>query len=406
VRLTISLLRSRARAGCPCLLHYAAVRAAGAKRRDGGPRRHCGHRTAPSDHGARSDGARRYSEGVSVGTTIRNRWPRLKAKGAVLLGLGNERASLAIARMDHATAGRTSGVTGIRGSVGHDRLVVYAHYSGRGVAADWEVACLARARQAGLGVCAVVTSADGSSVDEAPWLDSSDLVLFRRNRGRDLGAYRDAVEYLLRHDYRGSIALTNNSVLWREDAFKRLYRDSEGLGVEIAGATSSLQVAPHLQSFWLWVAPGVLSTPAARALIGGWRNYRTRSAAIVYGELPVSSSTTARGLRAGAVFPYERVVDELRRAEAHPTGSHPSTVARRQLVLSVVDNGHPLNPTHFMWSELLALGLPGIKRDLVALNPARIGDHNQIEVVARQYGLNVDSYEGTKAVRSRADLYR
>ena len=359
----------------------------------------------PGRHGARSDGASRYPEGVNVRTGIRSGLPRLKAKGAVLLGVANERASLAIARMDHATAGRASGVMRIRGSIRTDRLVVYTHYSGRGVAADWEVACLARAREAGLGVCAVVTSAAGSSVDEAPWLHSSDLLLLRRNRGRDLGAYRDAVEYLRRHDYPGSFALTNNSVLWREDAFVLLYRDSERLGAEIAGATSSLQIVPHLQSFWLWVAPGVVSTPAARALTAGWRNYRTRSAAIVYGELPVSSVTTAQGLQTGAVYPYERAVDELRRAEAHPAGSHPSTTARRRLVLSVVDNGQPLNPTHFMWSELLALGLPGIKRDLVVLNPAHIGDHDQIEVVARQHGLNIDKLVGTQAARSRADLY-
>ena len=291
-------------------------------------------------------------------------------------------------KVDARTAGVRSAILSATGAIDprSPRALLYVHFSRDGSPTAWEAACLTDARASGIGVCVVVNSRRGAVIVRR-WATLADLVIVRANRGRDLAAYRDGIRLLRGSGYGGPLALANGTVFWRPGAFSELFDAAEALGADVVGATSSAEGEPHLQTFWLRLSPAV-SEERLQLLIDGWRDYRTRGAAIRYGELPSTRRAELLGYSTAAVFPYDSAVAALRgRAADGSTAAK----ARRRRAIRLIDRGRPLNPTQFMWSELLGLGFPGIKRDLLTMNPLEIEDQADIPATATGYGFDGDT---------------
>jgi hypothetical protein len=298
-----------------------------------------------------------------------------------------EYARLTEAAIDHATADSRSAVVRVHGSVPTSGALVYVHWSPDGRPRPWEERSLRAAREADLGVCVVVNLDPGVDSPASAWAGCSDAVVDRSNRGRDLAAYRDGVRCLQAAGHRGPIALANDSVLWRDDAHATLVARAKEVGAQVVAATSNDQPFPHLQTPWLWVDGSVAPRDLAR-LVGMWRNVRTRRAAIEHGELTFTRAATGLGLSTQALFSHEAALAELLREVDSDEGAPPDTVARRLRVRRDATAGTALNPTHFLWSELLALGYPGLKRDLLRSNPAGVEDWFRIRTVATAHGFD------------------
>lgn len=286
-------------------------------------------------------------------------------------------------------ANRRSAITTVHGSLTGDNVFVFAQYSPDGRPTALEVRALAFARRSGLCVCVVTNLDAGVECPQQLWADCTNVVIERANVGRDLAAYRDAIRYLVHAGYRGPMTLANDSVIWREDAHPDLTSRAAGVGAHVVGATSSLEPFRHLQTPWLWLS-GSVSEAQLLQLSGLWRNIRTRGAAISYGELPFTHVASELGLSTRAIFPYETVLAEFLRIHDEDGDVSGDTRRRRRRVLSAAARGIALNPTHFMWSELLALGYPGIKRDLLRTNPVAIEDYFRIRPVAAGLGFDPD----------------
>ena len=61
----------------------------------------------------------------------------------------------------------------------------------------------------------------------------------------------------------------------------------------------------------------------------------------------------------------------------------------------MIDAGIPLNPTHFLWGTLIAMGCPFLKRELLRDNPARIPGVLRWEKVVR----SVSDYDPDLIIR-------
>jgi DNA-binding GntR family transcriptional regulator len=48
------------------------------------------------------------------------------------------------------------------------------------------------------------------------------------------------------------------------------------------------------------------------------------------------------------------------------------------VIFDSIRAGHPLNPTHAFWRQLLDVGFPFVKRDLMARDPSGMSDHTEI----------------------------
>ncbi len=198
-----------------------------------------------------------------------------------------------------------------------------------------------------------------------------DGVLVRRNLGLDFAAWRAGLEHwrLPRADTR-SLLLLNDSLAGPFAPLAPLLRRFDFEQADVWAATDSRQRGWHLQSFFWAVGPRAMAHPAWAAFWAGVRPVRSKEWVIRHGELGFGRRLREAGLRCRAVWPYEAVL--ARHHEDHP-GSAVEQV-QRDRVAGFLARGWALNPSADLWRQLLRLGFPFVKRELLGRNPARVAD--------------------------------
>jgi hypothetical protein len=188
--------------------------------------------------------------------------------------------------------------------------------------------------------------------------------LLGKNRGRDLGAMRDIVSYLIDKRYPGKIVFLNNSMYWGPQPqlvlfIKNLFEQlAPGT---LVGAVESFQIERHFQSFAL----GLQFPDAAESCpspLGHVRNWKLKRSLVRFGEIPICRLSETLGYRTHALVPRLKVTSEL----------DPQTDPNVSEFMNLQSKGIELNPTQHHWRLLRDLGIPGIKRSLVHANPAKL----------------------------------
>ena len=196
-------------------------------------------------------------------------------------------------------------------------------------------------------------------------------MLVRRNFGLDFAAWRAGLEHwrLPRADTR-RLLLVNDSLVGPFAPLAPLLERFDFAAADIWAATDSLQRGWHLQSFYLAAGPRAMAHPAWAAF---WRDVhpvRSKEWVIRQGELGFGRRMRAAGLRCQAVWPYEAV---LARYHADHAGGDAERIQRAR-VDGFLARGWALNPSADLWRQLLRLGFPFVKRELLGRNPARVAD--------------------------------
>jgi hypothetical protein len=191
--------------------------------------------------------------------------------------------------------------------------------------------------------------------------------IFRKNRGFDLGAYRDVLRVI--SDTQSEVLFLNDSIYWDVIQLDRLLSHLDNMNDGAYFLTDSHQPFHHFQSYFMFLK-GKTAILQAKNWLGTIRNWHRKTAAIEFGEL-----RNAKYFKDSAhiLFPYSELIKS---AELHYQKPDLSVFTKERLkfCLRNVRDGIPLNPTHHFYFELLQLGFPGIKRDLVKLNPSGIPD--------------------------------
>ena len=198
-----------------------------------------------------------------------------------------------------------------------------------------------------------------------------DGVLVRRNLGLDFAAWRAGLDHwgLPRADTR-SLLLLNDSLA---GPFARLTPVLQRFDFDVAdvwAATDSQQRGWHLQSFFWAVGPRAMAHPAWAAFWAGVRPVRSKEWVIRHSELGFARRLRAAGLRCQAIWPYEAVLARYHTDRAG-TAAEQTQRARADRFLA---RGWALNPSADLWRQLLRLGFPFVKRELLGRNPARVAD--------------------------------
>jgi len=155
----------------------------------------------------------------------------------------------------------------------------------------------------------VVNNARFDEESRARLLGFASAVIERTNIGRDFGAYKDGLAYVLApgHPSFRRVMLCNDSVYVncdKVDAFLTALNDTDH---PFMGVTWSLEPRYHLQSYCLSFSSAVIDHPAFR---GFWRKYRPlsdRRHSIRNGELALSETLMAAGFQPKAVYSLEDV---------------------------------------------------------------------------------------------------
>ncbi len=289
---------------------------------------------------------------------------------------------LAQDRLISAAAARRRSTPPIRERIAGDdpnsasrRVAVYIHFDRDGVVHDYVLHQLRELADANFRI---------TFVSNAPCfpVPSRDRVrpycretLWRFNVGYDFGGYKDAIasiDDLARAD---ALLLMNDSVYGPFWKFGETIAAFDCARADIWGITDSLEVRPHLQTFLLYFCPAALRS---QAFADFWRAFPyvgSKRWVIRNGEVALTQTLTAHGLRAAALAPYASVVARKQAQIAAMNMADLACAERcdpRRLAASL-DEGVAVNPMHACWDVLIAdFKCPFIKRDLLQGGSSRV----------------------------------
>ena len=193
-----------------------------------------------------------------------------------------------------------------------ERVTILAHYDPAGVGPaflDQVDAFVTAGRE--VVVCS--TSLDDGDVSD-PLLERVLAVLRIPNTGYDWGSYQAGLRYVLDRFEPASVLLANDSVYVLSDRLGPFLDRLEALPVDVAAATDSAQLAPHLQSYLLHLPSRVLEGPLGDELLTTFVPIASKELVIHAYELGVSRRAVEHGLGRGS-RPSRRGADGDRRRD-------------------------------------------------------------------------------------------
>jgi len=204
-------------------------------------------------------------------------------------------------------------------------------------------------------------------------------ILRRDNVGYDFGALKDGMATIPSLDRIGTLLLANDSVYGPfhdlGDIIGRMDMDE----ADAWGITDSWDRSFHLQSFFLLFGRRALASNAFRRFWSRLRYVQSKTWIVDHYELGLTTALLRDGLRCRALFPYRQAATQLvegvtlRRAPFPYSQLNPTHEHFLESVVSAVERGVPLNPTHSFWAHLIArMGCPFVKRELLRDNPVHI----------------------------------
>lgn len=261
---------------------------------------------------------------------------------------------------------------GARPQPGVRRVALYAHYCVAGRVSAMVLEQVRAYSAAGFAVVFVTASPTIAADGWAAVQSLAALVVHRRNRGLDFGAWRDLADTLAAHwpDIE-ELLLVNDSVLGPirplEPVFAALRSGGEGL----FGLTDSFQGGGHLQSYFL-LGRG---RGAVKEMMGFMRSAPISASKwlmVQRCEMGLSRHMHRKGFRVAALFGYDRLIAAI---DAHPAEglAHLAPESAAAVVRAGGLPNRPLNPVHHLWRPLVyLLGFPFLKTELVRRNPGRL----------------------------------
>lgn len=193
-------------------------------------------------------------------------------------------------------------------------------------------------------------------------LPPSTVVVARPNRGYDFGSWTAGLRLLPTARCAAEVVLANDSMVGPFAPLDDLMGRAAASGADVWAATSSLQIAPHLQSYLLRFAPGVLDRPELVGFFDGIRHLDNKVAIVRRYELGLTRVIRRAGLRSAAGFP------------AGTLGAGRA------------------NPTTAAWRELMAAGYPFFKRTLLHDPRVRVERAVLAEAVRGIFGADLEQF--------------
>ncbi len=159
----------------------------------------------------------------------------------------------------------------------------------------------------------VVSNATLAPLVKAKILDKCHKLIERKNVGRDFGAYKDGVNYVLEQFPEASrIVLMNDSVFFMRRTLDKLIADLNG-PQDFIGVTEVHQFHYHVQSFLLSFGRAAIKS---KAFVKFWKRYlpiNTRRWTIHRGEIRLTRMMTKAGFRPHILYQAAHLLAHLQR---------------------------------------------------------------------------------------------
>lgn len=243
-----------------------------------------------------------------------------------------------------------------------ERAAIVAHYSASHVATRSVSALLHELAACGYQSVVVSTCPSPEPLEWPHGLPEGVGVVRRDNLGYDFGSWGVGLELYQAARWARYTILTNDSMAGPFGPLDDVIFDFEMDGADIWGITSSDQIAPHLQSYFLGFANKTLSEVPWRLFFQGIRHHEEKMEYVLRYEL----STLRLAVERGFTWNVRHAPAELGVGE--------------------------LNPTLFGWKELLELGVPLVKRTILKEPGVAPEGYTISDEVRRLYGAELNEW--------------
>ena len=239
-----------------------------------------------------------------------------------------------------------------------DRVAIVASYGSNASVSLSLVTLTVELERNGYTVIIVRASADDTPLVWPTDTTSNPIIVRRSNVGYDFGSWAVGLDLFPVVRKKPFVILANDSLVGPFASLKTVILDFEASSTDVWAATNTSQFFDHVQSFFVGYRAGILNDPALRQFWSTLTVETDKSLIIDRYELGLSRMLFAEGLTTSACFESERLV--------FPTE----------------------NPTMQGWRDLLRLGFPFIKRELLT-NPAVVTDGGDVpSEVESRYGTD------------------
>jgi len=281
------------------------------------------------------------------------------------------------------------------------KVAVFSHFDRRGVVHDFVHFYLEEISKAGYTLIFVSNAPELRPADLARLIPRCGLVLRRDNVGLDFGGFKDAIACIPDLARLDSLLLANDSVYGPFHDLASIIGRMDMAAADVWSITDNWDRRFHLQTFFVLFGRRALQSEAFRRFWPHVRYLQAKVGVVARYEIGLTRSLLAGGLRCRALFPYRttalaltEALNESKRDGRKKLGSRQQRFVRQ--VLDAIDEGTPLNSTHFFWDFLIGqLGCPFLKRDLLRDNPVRVPGILRWEEVIR----SVSRYDTDLIVR-------
>jgi lipopolysaccharide biosynthesis protein len=259
------------------------------------------------------------------------------------------------------------------------RVAVFVHYDQHGSVHDFIYHYIRELAECGFAIIFVSNCPKLAQEDTERLVSVCALVVQRRNRGYDFGAYRDGIALIPSVESLEHLVLANDSVYGPLNHLGPMLDRMDASRAEVWGATDSWEHAFHLQSYFILFHSAALKS---KAFAGFWKNVRlvdSKAWVIRKYEINLTRVLQRDNLRCRAVYAYREIVrgilkevsegDLLKNGKALP---HEHRHYLRRIV-SAMNAGVPMNSPHVFWDYLIKnLNFPFLKRELIVKNPMKV----------------------------------
>jgi len=169
----------------------------------------------------------------------------------------------------------------------------------------------------------------------------------RENTGLDFASWAEAYRKY-GAILQGELLLANDSVYGPIGDLYSAYKRLTAIEADFYGMVESLELARHLQSWWLLLTPAAHRSSAFRNIMALPFGAMTKREIIEQAEVGLTASLENAGFKGAALYSSR---------QSGPLGHEV-----------------PTNPSHLLWREVIRAGVPFLKVELLRDNPSLVPD--------------------------------
>lgn len=261
------------------------------------------------------------------------------------------------------------------------KVAVFVNYDASSIIHDYVMHYIQEINDAGFAIVFVSNSQRLDPAKLPALVSLCGSVIHRSNVGYDFGGYKDGIASLGDLSRLDELLIANDSVYGPFTPLAALLHRgaSSDDAVDVWGMTDGWDRAYHLQSYFILFHSNVLRSPAFRSFWAPLRYVQSKRWVSRRYEIDLTRVLMRAGFRCKALFPHRAVATDIvrqtQRDEPTKDEKQSSVDRNRHKVARLIEDGVPLNATHFFWRDLIERhGYPFLKRELLEKNPMDIPD--------------------------------